>query len=580
MICPICNKTYEVEKYKIKTGRGTSCSRDCSYKLRAKKQKSNQIEHECSVCKKKVMRNPSHVGANIFCSNKCSNKQTIYPINHQCGLFTVISSELKRINNKFFQHCRCVCGKETWIATYRLNTKNKGAVTCCNKCAKHDQFHEITSKYLIEQIFVKNKQIKEIAKEIGCSVDTITQRMKDNNILLPKSESHFLEGKVFGKWTVLEKIIKKSKQGWQRIYYKCKCKCGYEKHIWASSLLKKYSTQCIKCSGKNKRKNKSKHWKGYEEISGQFWNQYKTAAAARQIIFNITQKYSWDLFLNQNKKCALTGESLEMPQRNYINKNLEGSASIDRIDSKIGYIEGNIQWVLKDINRMKWDIPEKQFIEFCSKIIFWKHNKHTIERLIDKYDIKKETVTKKNNFPKILTGLKIGSWKIGEQTIIKCPSRKDRGYHCICNCGNAKPVSHYNLIIGKSKMCPECSLKNSFGLNSIHFKGHKGIIGDYWGKIKRGAKKRNILFEIKIEEAWEKWLSQGGVCIYTGEKLRLKTNTADKEWTASIDRINSTKSYNFENIQWIHKDINRMKLEFDENKFITLCEKVVRKHTK
>ena len=46
----------------------------------------------------------------------------------------------------------------------------------------------------------------------------------------------------------------------------------------------------------------------------------------------------------------------------------DGTASLDRIDSSKGYIEGNIQWVHKDINRMKGDSSDNDFIKLC-KII-------------------------------------------------------------------------------------------------------------------------------------------------------------------------------------------------------------------
>ena len=44
------------------------------------------------------------------------------------------------------------------------------------------------------------------------------------------------------------------------------------------------------------------------------------------------------------------------------------TASLDRIDSTKGYIEGNVQWVDKIVNAMKWNIPEKYFIEICKTI--------------------------------------------------------------------------------------------------------------------------------------------------------------------------------------------------------------------
>lgn len=43
----------------------------------------------------------------------------------------------------------------------------------------------------------------------------------------------------------------------------------------------------------------------------------------------------------------------------------DGTASLDRIDSSKGYVEGNVHWVHKDINIMKWDFPLETFIKMC-----------------------------------------------------------------------------------------------------------------------------------------------------------------------------------------------------------------------
>lgn len=48
--------------------------------------------------------------------------------------------------------------------------------------------------------------------------------------------------------------------------------------------------------------------------------------------------------------------------------------SIDRINSDIGYEEGNIQWVDKRINMMKGSLSNKEFIELCTKVA--KYNKN------------------------------------------------------------------------------------------------------------------------------------------------------------------------------------------------------------
>ena len=46
--------------------------------------------------------------------------------------------------------------------------------------------------------------------------------------------------------------------------------------------------------------------------------------------------------------------------------------------------------------------------------------------------------------------------------------------------------------------------------------------------------------------------------------------------TASLDRIDSSKGYTTDNIQWVHKDINIMKNDYGNDYFIEICKKVAK----
>jgi len=83
-------------------------------------------------------------------------------------------------------------------------------------------------------------------------------------------------------------------------------------------------------------------------------------------------EYLWNLFLEQNKKCALSGLELILnPRWSQQNKgrmeNVQ-TASLDRIDNTKGYILGNVQWVHKQVNFMKGTMEQKEFIKFCKLI--------------------------------------------------------------------------------------------------------------------------------------------------------------------------------------------------------------------
>lgn len=108
----------------------------------------------------------------------------------------------------------------------------------------------------------------------------------------------------------------------------------------------------------------NKGWKGFEEISGSYWGHIKSGAKSRNLEFNITIKYVWDLWKSQNGRCILTNLPIHLPKSKQ--DKYRHTASLDRIDSNKGYIKGNVQWVHKDINSLKSNLPQKKFIELCS----------------------------------------------------------------------------------------------------------------------------------------------------------------------------------------------------------------------
>lgn len=105
---------------------------------------------------------------------------------------------------------------------------------------------------------------------------------------------------------------------------------------------------------------------------------------------------------------------------------------------------------------------------------------------------------------------------------------------------------------------------------------YKGIFLTTFNKIKKNAEKRKIPFSITIEYIGDLFEKQNGYCVLTGLKLELKKNVKDNTQTASLDRKDSAKGYIIGNLQWIHKKINRIKIDFPENEFIELCYQVVR----
>jgi hypothetical protein len=111
----------------------------------------------------------------------------------------------------------------------------------------------------------------------------------------------------------------------------------------------------------------SHQWRGYGEIGITYWNQCQRNASLRKINFDLTIEYAWDVFIQQNRLCALSGGPLTMPH-NHDGKQI-GTASLDRIDSTKGYEINNVQWIHKDYQQMKWALSQIDFIEKCKTVV-------------------------------------------------------------------------------------------------------------------------------------------------------------------------------------------------------------------
>jgi hypothetical protein len=128
-------------------------------------------------------------------------------------------------------------------------------------------------------------------------------------------------------------------------------------------LLKKYNIQPNSKEGRPNRKTKK-----IGEIHQSYIYLLKNRAKRKKLKFNITGKYIWKLFLQQKRRCALSGIDLLFPIAWGARSKTQMTASLDRIDSTKGYVVGNVQWVHKTINKMKMNMSDKQFINLCKKV--------------------------------------------------------------------------------------------------------------------------------------------------------------------------------------------------------------------
>lgn len=187
-----------------------------------------------------------------------------------------------------------------------------------------------------------------------------------------------LTGKKFASWTVLSFIRKHHETIWL-----CQCKCGLKKEINRGSLVSEATTQCRKCYSKKKNIHDT------NIITPTEYGRIRYAANRRGIPFNISIEYCQKLFNEQNGKCLLTNLPIEFAKSSQGAGHGETSASLDRIDVLKGYEPNNVQWIHKDVNRMKWALSQDYFHKLC-ELVYKNRNRELPKIVLEGQQIRRE----------------------------------------------------------------------------------------------------------------------------------------------------------------------------------------------
>jgi len=191
-----------------------------------------------------------------------------------------------------------------------------------------------------------------------------------NNKRQPKPPKHNLVGQVFGFLEVIEMVQNEQsvRKEWLCAVKCLNCSETNYKLVSTQNLMRGRITSCgcrrdqyTKTSGEN-----SVCYTGIGKMSGKFWGKIKLGAKRRNIAFKITKEYAYQLFLDQKGRCALSGLPIQFG--NSSGDAGESTASLDRIDNEKGYIKDNVQWIFKDINRIRNIFSIEYFIKICKAV--------------------------------------------------------------------------------------------------------------------------------------------------------------------------------------------------------------------
>lgn len=150
------------------------------------------------------------------------------------------------------------------------------------------------------------------------------------------------------------------------LYYKVQCDCGHVFTTGHSTLSRKdqnialpYCNACFSIDKKSPKRNTMLT----EHISKSRYGSLRHTAMERGISFDVSPEDLELLWCKQDGKCALSGLPISLFISSKDAKN--HTASLDRIDSNTGYQIDNVQWVHKDINYMKCDFTQSEFVNYC-----------------------------------------------------------------------------------------------------------------------------------------------------------------------------------------------------------------------
>jgi hypothetical protein len=165
-----------------------------------------------------------------------------------------------------------------------------------------------------------------------------------------------LMGKRFGNIVAKEYVVFTTAGGKKEYRWKCLCDCGNWAYIRSKNLNDGSRIDCKSCS--KKRQTKKQTLPDKLSIFHRIFRTYKRHAKNKSIPFELTTEMFSKIIQEQCEYCG------EPPKKYDDGYNRNG---IDRVDSSLGYVTGNIVPCCETCNRAKLDSPRKDFVKWIEK---------------------------------------------------------------------------------------------------------------------------------------------------------------------------------------------------------------------
>lgn len=159
-----------------------------------------------------------------------------------------------------------------------------------------------------------------------------------------------------GQSTEYKKIVSDAganSNGSRLFMWECSlCGKGYGPST-GTDIFKSVRTKCCPLQKEQKR-----NYRGHGFITGKKMTDWQQNAKKKGRRFDVDARYLVGLWEQQEGRCWYSGIALEYGK----------NASLDRTNSDLNYVPGNVRWVHIDVNWMKRNFSEEEFLEFCKMI--------------------------------------------------------------------------------------------------------------------------------------------------------------------------------------------------------------------
>lgn len=144
----------------------------------------------------------------------------------------------------------------------------------------------------------------------------------------------------------------------------CRCGTAFEsKHFTKAYCSSKCQVHFSKIAAWNRIKS------DYRYRCCRLCGSAKYRAKKLNVSFNLDTKYLIDMWEEQQGRCAVSGRIFDLSRPDMYASTRANSPSLDRINSKEGYLKGNVRFVCYQVNTALNEYGEEALISLCKDIL-------------------------------------------------------------------------------------------------------------------------------------------------------------------------------------------------------------------